>query len=71
MVDEYDIFISKLSSKKQKHQSDLGVLALELDQEVARQRLLHDGKAFLDDPKLRPQILENWRFIFQEPLFLK
>ncbi len=69
VVDEYDIFVSKLSSKKQKHQSDLGVLALELDKETARQRLLNDGKAFLDDPKLRPQVLENWRFIFQEPLF--
>ncbi|MGP0062193.1 MAG: DUF6036 family nucleotidyltransferase [Isosphaeraceae bacterium] len=68
VVDEYDIFVSKLSSKKQKHQSDLGVLALELDKETARHRLLNDGKAFLDDPKLRPQILENWRFIFQDPL---
>ncbi len=69
VVDEYDIFVSKLSSKKEKHQSDLGVLALELDKETARQRLITDGKTFLDDPKLRPQILENWRFIFQEPLF--
>jgi Nucleotidyltransferase of unknown function (DUF6036) len=69
VVEEYDIFISKLSSKKEKHQSDLGVLALALDQEIARDRLLTDGKAFLDDPKLRTQILENWRFIFQQPLF--
>ncbi len=69
VVDEYDIFVSKLSSKKEKHQSDLRVLALALDRETARHRLLTDGKAFLDDPKLRPQILENWRFIFQQPLF--
>jgi Nucleotidyltransferase of unknown function (DUF6036) len=69
VVEEYDIFVSKLSSKKEKHQSDLGVLALELDKETARQRLLNDGRSFLDDPKLRPQIMENWRFIFQEPLF--
>jgi hypothetical protein len=68
VVDEYDIFISKLSSKKEKHQSDLGVLALKLDKEIARQRLLTDGRSFLDDPKLKPQIAENWRFIFQEPL---
>ncbi len=68
VVDEYDIFVSKLSSKKEKHQSDLGVLALKLDKEIARQRLLTDGRAFLDDPKLKPQIEENWRFIFQEPL---
>jgi hypothetical protein len=69
LVDEYDIFVSKLSSKKEKHQKDLRVLALKLDKETARHRLLTYGLAFLDDPKLRPQILENWRFIFQEPLF--
>jgi hypothetical protein len=68
-LDEYDIFVSKLASKKEKHQSDLGVLALELDRNTARQRLLTDGRAFLVDERLRPQIEENWRFIFQEPLF--
>jgi hypothetical protein len=68
LVDEYDIFVSKLSSKLKKHQLDLRVLALKLDKETARHRLLTDGRAFLDDPKLRPQIEENWRFIFQEPL---
>jgi hypothetical protein len=71
VVDEYDIFVSKLSSKKEKHQSDLGVLALKLDKEIARLRLLTDGRSFLDDPKLKPQIEENWRFIFQEPLVLE
>jgi len=30
--------------------------------------LLTDGRTFLDDPKQKPQIEENWRFIFQEPL---
>jgi Nucleotidyltransferase of unknown function (DUF6036) len=69
VLDEYDIFVSKLSSQKDKHQLDLRVLALKLDKDTARHRLLNDGRAFLDDPKLRPQIEENWRFIFQEPLF--
>lgn len=68
-LDEYDIFVSKLSSKQKKHQLDLRVLALKLDKEKARQRLLTEGRVFLDDPKMRPQIEENWRFIFQEPLF--
>jgi hypothetical protein len=67
-IDEYDIFVSKLSSRKEKHQLDLRVLALKLDKDRARHRLLTDGRAFLDDPKLRGQIEENWRFIFQEPL---
>jgi hypothetical protein len=69
LLDEYDIFVSKLSSQQKKHQLDLRVLALKLDKEKAKDRLLTDGRAFLDDPELRPQIEENWRFIFQEPLF--
>jgi hypothetical protein len=71
VIDEYDIFVSKLSSKKEKHQSDLGVLALKLEKEIARHRLVTDGRSFLDDAKLKPQIEENWRFIFQEPLVLE
>jgi hypothetical protein len=63
--------VSKLSSKQKRHQLDLRVLALKLDRAAAKQRLLTDGRAFLDDPKLKPQIEENWRFIFQEPLFGK
>lgn len=69
LLDEYDIFVSKLSSKQKKHQLDVRVLALKLDKDKARQRLLGDGQIFLDDLKLRPQIEENWRFIFQESLF--
>jgi hypothetical protein len=41
VVDEYDLFVSKLSSKLEKHQSDLSVLALKLDTETARHRLAH------------------------------
>ncbi len=70
-LNEYDIFVSKLSSKKKKHQDDLRVLALRLDRDIARSRLFTDGHAFVDDPKLRPQIEENWRFVFQEPLILE
>jgi hypothetical protein len=68
-VDEYDIFVSKLPSREKKHGLDLRVLSLKLDKETARLRLLTDGRALLDDPKLRPQIEEHWRFDFQEPLF--
>jgi hypothetical protein len=70
-VNEYDIFVSKLSSKKKKHQDDLRVLALKLDRDIARSRLVTDGRSFLDDLKLKPQIEENWRFIFQEPLIVE
>jgi hypothetical protein len=69
LVDVYDIFVSKLSSKLEKHQQDLRVMAGKLDKEKAKQRLLGDGHAFLEDARLRAQIEENWRFIFREPLF--
>ena len=65
VVDEYDIFVRKLSSKKKKHQDDLRVLASKLDKDIARNRLLVDGRAFLEDPSSRSQIDENWQFIFQ------
>ncbi len=71
LVDEYDIFVSKLSSKKEKHHLDLRVLAQKLDKGAAKRRLLTDGKVFLDDPDAKLQIEENWRFLFQEPLFPK
>jgi hypothetical protein len=69
LVDVYDIFVSKLSSKQEKHQQDLRVLASKLDPEIIRHRLTNDGRAFLDDPDLRAQIESNWRFVYQAPLF--
>jgi hypothetical protein len=69
LVDVYDVFVSKLSSRQEKHQQDLRVLADKLDKEAAKRRLLEDGQSFLADPHERPQIEENWRFIYQEPLF--
>ena len=45
VVDEYDIFVSKLSSKKKKHQDDLRVLALKLDKQIAKHRLVADGRS--------------------------
>lgn len=68
LVDVVDIFVSKLSSKQEKHKQDLRVLANSLDKEDVKRRLYGDGKAFLDDPYLRPQIEENWKFVFQESL---
>jgi hypothetical protein len=68
LVHEYDIFVSKLSSKREKHKQDIRVLAGVLDKATALRRLFKDGKAFLDEPSIRPLIEENWRFIYQEPL---
>jgi hypothetical protein len=68
LVDAYDIFVSKLSSKVPKHQDDLRVLATKLDKNIARKRLLEFGQAFLSDVSLAKRIADNWQFLFQEPL---
>jgi hypothetical protein len=70
LVDVYDIFVSKLSSKLEKHRQDLRVMAPKLDQQKIYECLRGPGKAFLEDPNLRPQIEANWNFVFQEPLSL-
>jgi hypothetical protein len=69
LVDVYDVFVSKLSSKQEKHRQDLRVLADKIDKETAKRRLLEDGQAFLHDSHQRPRIEENWRFIYREALF--
>jgi hypothetical protein len=70
-VDEYDIFVSKLTSAREKHKQDIRVLARVLDKQTAQRLLLTDGKVFLDEPLIRRRIEENWRFIYQEALQLE
>jgi hypothetical protein len=71
LVDPADIFVSKLSSRQEKHIQDLRVMAKELDKTSLRRRLLENGRAFVEDPYMRGQIEANWQFIFQEALFPK
>jgi hypothetical protein len=68
MVDVIDIFVSKLSSKQEKHKQDLRVLGKTLSKDDIKRRLFGDGKPFLESSFLRPQIEENWKFVFQETL---
>ncbi|MBI3411416.1 MAG: hypothetical protein HY040_24070 [Planctomycetes bacterium] len=69
LADVYDVFVSKLSSKQERHKDDLRVMAPQLDKAKAKKRLLGDGKAFLENEKERAVIEENWRFVFRQPLF--
>ncbi|MFL5242395.1 MAG: DUF6036 family nucleotidyltransferase [Gemmataceae bacterium] len=71
LVDAYDIFISKLSSKLQKHKDDVRVLAMKLDKNIAKKRLFDYGQGFLSDPRIRKAILENWQFLLHELLVLE
>lgn len=69
LADAYDIFVSKLSSRQEKHLDDLIAMAPKLDKEAVRRLLLSDGKPFLESRFTRPTIEENWRFLFRESLF--
>jgi len=71
IVNEYDIFVSKLASKLEKHRDDLRVLSQRLDKDKIKQLLITDGKCFLDNQFDRPIIESNWQFIYREPLFPK
>ncbi|HEY9681567.1 MAG TPA: DUF6036 family nucleotidyltransferase [Oculatellaceae cyanobacterium] len=68
LVDEYDVFVSKLASRKEKHLDDLRVLAEKLDKERARNLLLTDGATFLENSVDGSVIRENWRFLYREDL---
>lgn len=70
VADEYDIFVSKLSSKLEKHQDDLRVMSNQLNKEIIKERLKDDGKAFLESTFDRPTIESNWEFIYREPLVI-
>jgi hypothetical protein len=69
LVDEYDVFVSKLSSSQEKHKDDLRVMARALDRQRIRELLFTDGKLFLASAHDRPKIEANWHFLFREPLF--
>jgi uncharacterized membrane protein YqhA len=69
LVDEYDIFVSKLSSRREKNQDDLRVLSEKLDKELARKLLLTDGVHFLENSGKKSCIEENWQFLYRESLF--
>ena len=68
LANPIDVFVSKLSSKQEKHCDDLRVMAPHLDRIEVKQRLLTDGRAFLEVPRLREQIEANWHFVFREKL---
>ncbi len=68
LVDVYDVFVSKLSSAQEKHKDDLLVMAPQLDKEKVRDRLMTDGRPFLENPFDGPKIQSNWQFAFREPL---
>jgi Nucleotidyltransferase of unknown function (DUF6036) len=68
LVDVYDVFLSKLFSKREKDRDDLRVVAPQLDKETLIRRLRDTAAALASDPDLRLAAEQNWYVLFGEPL---
>jgi hypothetical protein len=68
LVDEIDIFVSKLFSNRERDQDDLRHLAAELDKDKIRDRVTSSGQRLLADVKFRDAAERNWFVLYGEPL---
>jgi Nucleotidyltransferase of unknown function (DUF6036) len=68
LVDGYDIFLSKLSSRREKDKQDLEVLIKVLDKETLSRKLKETCQGFLAMEKLREDMEKNWYSLYGEPL---
>jgi hypothetical protein len=68
LVDRHDIFLSKLSSSREKDNQDLLVLAEILDKEALRRQFIQTCQSFLASDDLRHRMEKNWYILYGEPL---
>jgi hypothetical protein len=68
LVDGYDVFLSKLFSKREKDRGDLLSVVSKLSKETLVRRLLESGAPLLADPFLKPYAEHNWYVLFGESL---
>ena len=68
LVDVYDVFLSKLSSAREKDRDDLRLVAPQLSKDVLVRRLRETAGALLADAGLRQRAESNWYILFGEPL---
>ena len=68
LVDEIDIFVSKLFSSRERDQDDLRYLCDKLDKARIKARVDSSAQRVLADPKLRKAAEENWFVLYGEAL---
>lgn len=68
LVDVYDVFLSKLFSKREKDRDDLRYVSPQLDKEALIRRLRDTGGSLLADSNLRPNAELNWYILYGEQL---
>jgi hypothetical protein len=68
LLDEYDVFFSKLFSIRIKDRQDLKQLAPQLDKERLVQLLKESTQPMLAAPELCERAVKNWTMLYGEPL---
>jgi hypothetical protein len=68
LVDVYDVFLSKLFSRRTKDRDDLRELAPQLDKEILVRKLKESTQSMLAAPDLRENAEKNWYVLYGEPL---
>jgi hypothetical protein len=66
LVDVYDIFLSKLFSKREKDRDDLRVLIPQLEKETLVRKLRETTAAWCADAELRANAVKNWYILYGE-----
>lgn len=68
LLDVYDVFLSKLFSRRIKDVQDMTVLVPQIDREVLRERLLKHCGSFFAAPPLKQAATDNWKVLFGEEI---
>jgi hypothetical protein len=68
LVDAYDVFLSKLTSKREKDLDDLREVAPHLDKETLVHRLKETMTSLLAEPDARQRAEHNWYILYGEAL---
>src|SRR5436190_5073273 len=68
LLDVYDVFLSKLFSKREKDRDDLRVVTPQLEKQVLIRKLKETAGGFLTVPDLKDKAEANWQILFGEGL---
>lgn len=68
LVDPYDVFLSKLTSVREKDFDDMRLVKTQLDKTILTQRLKDTMQGTFATESLRERAQNNWKTLFGEPL---
>jgi len=68
LLDVYDVFLSKLFSKREKDRDDLRVVKPQLDKDSLVRKLRETAPGLLAAPELKENAEANWQILFGEGL---